>query len=227
MNKDQSISFWAKKWIAFFVCFSPCLKSLATDSNQIVDRMAEQRSSYLKALALIKQGYSILLTLEKDLFIDSSDFFKALDYFRLKKYDSASSVFVSLIKKGERKLESMFLLAECFFFKKNFDKAAAIYNDIISTKFNLYDDNSILILKNTYLKLIDCFILLGKKKDACIVMSSYLKFFPNERNNDSIKLFCAQNNYGIYLQDDDINDNSEIVIESTKIKKKKKKSVQN
>lgn len=203
--------------------FFPFLKSLSVDSNQIVDKMEEQRVSYLKALSLIKQGYSILLNLEKDFFVDSSDFFKALDYFRLKKYDSAASLFVNLIKKGERKLESMFLLGECFFFKKNFEKAAAIYNDIISTKFSLYDDNSILILKNTYLKLIDCFLLLGRKKDACIVMGSYLKLFPNERESESVKLFCSKNNYGIYLEDDGISDDSQITVYSTKIKKKNKK----
>lgn len=187
-----------------FLFLSSSIISLSRgDTDDVVNRLKQQRLRYQQSLALIKKGYEILSQLESEFFVDSSDFFKALDYFQLKKYNRCVPIFISLIKKDERKLESTYLLAESFYFQKKIKEASVIYNSIIKSRPAFFDDTVTKIFKYSYLRLIDCFSSLGQKKDVCSVIQDYIDIFPEEKNNPQIQLLCRQNDCMSILESDE------------------------
>lgn len=207
-----------------FIFYSRC--------EDVFKGLKKKRARYLKGLSLLKKGYLILASLESDLFVDSSDFFKALECFQHGNYDEAIPILKELIKRDIYKFESTFLLAECFFEKGKMvklkgrdnqwvQKASVFYNKIALQHSKHRESSEYLdIVKTSFLKLRDCCLILELKTDAIAVTEKYLEQFPDEKSNADIVAFCKQNNCSYLLElDNESNNNHEGI--SLVVKKKK------
>lgn len=213
----------------YYLLFVFALSSVGED---VFKGLKRKRSQYLKGLSFLKKGYRLLASLENELFIDSSDFFKALECFQHGDYDEAVPIFKELIKKEIYKFESTFLLAECFFEKGKMvkvkgrdnqwvQKASVFYNKIVLQCGKHRESSEYLdIVKTSFLKLKDCCLILELKTDAIAVIEKYLEHFPDEKSNADIIAFCKQNNCSYLLDlENDSNNNYDGI--SLVVKKKK------
>ncbi|WP_342261870.1 CDC27 family protein [Alphaproteobacteria bacterium endosymbiont of Tiliacea citrago] len=189
-----------KHILLFFI-----LTKSASANNEIVDSLKKNRVKYRQALSLLKQAYKLLAELELELTVDSSDFFKALEYFELGQYNKCIPILKSLIKNNQCKLEAMFLLAESLVALKKIDEACVLYNSIINITPDFLDEKTIKIIKYSYLQLIHHIGLDGARKDVVAIIKKYIKQFPKERTNQKIEFLCRHYNCSTVLVENEEN----------------------
>lgn len=178
-------------YIFFILVFN--LGASSKSSLNLVDKFQKQRLELKRSLALMKEAYELLQKVSDSL-VDSSDFFRALEFFKLKEYDKCIPIFSALIKKKDHPMESTFFLAESLLAKKEYMKAASIYGMVINEYNSVLDENSIQILKTSFLQLSNCFLALHQVSDAIAVIKRYIIRFPEEKKSREIYFFCKKYN---------------------------------